>query len=315
MTNSNPTSTSKLLLPTILLALLAVASCVNRADLPKLTAAPVPSPATKIATLPTLLPGATLSPLPAPAPEALAEVAEEDQMVEPAAFSANLDGLSPKVLRTALDAVACARSRGISGRRDRLTVIDYSRPSTEPRLWVLDLKQGKVLFHELVAHGAGSGDNYATQFSNTLDSRQTSLGLFLTESTYEGGNGYSLRLRGLDPGVNDLAEERNIVMHGAWYVSAEHAREHGRLGRSWGCPALPLAEARPVIDAVKGGSFVFASASSGGATFASYKAPKCGAGAGSRPAAVRPGLTGQTVVEAKAAALAPSVEPGKIAQP
>jgi hypothetical protein len=218
--------------------------------------------------------------------------------VEPAAFS-DLNGLSPKVLRTALDAVAGARSRGISGRRDRLTVIDYSRPSTEPRLWVLDLQQGKVLFHELVAHGAGSGDNYATQFSNTMDSRQTSLGLFLTESTYEGGNGYSLRLRGLDPGVNDLAEERNIVMHGAWYVSAEHAREHGRLGRSWGCPALPLTEARPVIDAVKGGSFLFAYAGA----------------QGSRPAAVRPGQTRQTVVEAKAAALAPSVEPGKTAQP
>jgi hypothetical protein len=317
MTNSNPTSARRLLLPTILLALLAVASCVNRADLPKLSgalsAAPVPTPATKIATLPTLLPGATLAPLPAPAPEALAD---EDSTVAPAAFS-DLDGLSPKILRAALDAVACARSRGVSGRRDRLTVIDYSRPSTEPRLWVLDLKQGKVLFHELVAHGAGSGDNYATQFSNTLDSRQTSLGLFLTESTYEGGNGYSLRLRGLDPGVNDLAEERNIVMHGAWYVSAQHAREHGRLGRSWGCPALPLEEARPVIDAVKGGSFVFAYADARGAlreaTFASSPASSSGkCEAGSRPAAVRP--AGPTVVEAKAAALASIAEPA-IAQP
>ncbi len=312
MTKRNPTSARKLLLPTILLALISVASCVNRADLPQvardLTATPAPTP---IATLPTLLPGATLAPLPAPAPEALTD---EDQTVAPAAFS-DLNGLSPKVLRAALDAVACARSRGVAGRRDRLTVIDYSRPSTEPRLWVLDPKQGKVLFHELVAHGAGSGDNYATQFSNTLDSRQTSLGLFLTESTYEGGNGYSLRLRGLDPGVNDLAEERNIVMHGAWYVSAQHAREHGRLGRSWGCPALPLEEARPVIDAVKGGSFVFAYANARGATFASSQAPQCGAGAGSRPAAVRPVRpASQTIVEAKAAALASIVEPAT-AQP
>jgi hypothetical protein len=171
------------------------------------------------------------------------------------------------------------------------------------------LKRGKVLFHELVAHGAGSGDNYATQFSNTMDSRQTSLGLFLTEGTYEGGNGYSLRLRGLDPGVNDQAEERNIVMHGAWYVSAQHAREHGRLGRSWGCPALPQEEARPVIDAVKGGSFVFAYAKSGGAMFASSASggARC---AGSRPAPVR-----QAVVEAKAAALASVTEPVKTAQP
>lgn len=157
----------------------------------------------------------------------------------------------------ALDAVACARARGISGRDDLLTVIDYSLPSTQPRLWVLDLAKGEVLYHELVAHGSGSGDNYATRFSNVNDSKQTSLGLFLTAGTYEGGNGYSLKLRGLDKGINDRAEERHIVMHGAWYVSAEHARRQGRLGRSWGCPALSEASARPVIDLIKGGSFVF----------------------------------------------------------
>ncbi|HEV7515542.1 MAG TPA: murein L,D-transpeptidase catalytic domain family protein, partial [Thermoanaerobaculia bacterium] len=219
---------------------------------------------------------------PVPAPPAAAEPA-----ASAVAFADGTAGMSPKVLRAALDAVAGARSRGISGRKDLLTIIDYSLPSSEPRLWVLDLVHGKVLFHDLVAHGAGSGDNYATRFSNTMDSRQTSLGLFVTEGTYEGGNGYSLRLRGLDPGVNDQAAERNIVMHGAWYVSAEHVREHGRLGRSWGCPALSQETARPVIDAVKGGSFVFAYAK--------------GAGAAS-PA---PG----TVVEAKAAALASSPEP------
>lgn len=157
----------------------------------------------------------------------------------------------------ALDAVACARSRGVSGREDLLTIIDYSLPSTEPRLWVLDLTAGKVLFHELVAHGQRSGENMATRFSNVKDSRQTSLGLFLTGGTYMGGNGYSLKLRGLDAGINDRAEERHIVMHGAWYVSSEHARRQGRLGRSWGCPAVSKASARPVIDTIKGGSFVF----------------------------------------------------------
>jgi hypothetical protein len=166
-------------------------------------------------------------------------------------------GLSPKVLAMALDAVACARARGISGRDDLLTVIDYSLPSTQPRLWVLDLAKGEVLYHELVAHGRGSGDNYATRFSNAMNSHQTSLGLFLTGGTYQGGNGYSLKLQGLDEGVNDRAEERYIVMHGAWYVSAEHARSQGRLGRSWGCPAVSEASARPVIDTIKGGSFVF----------------------------------------------------------
>lgn len=176
---------------------------------------------------------------------------------EPAAFANGAEGLSPAVLRAALDSVAGARARGITGRDDLLTVIDYSLPSTEPRLWVLDLAKGKVLYHELVAHGAGSGDNYATQFSNVNDSRQTSLGLFLTAGTYEGGNGYSLKLRGLDAGINDRAEARHIVMHGAWYVSPQHARSHGRLGRSWGCPALSEQIAPQVIDTIKGGSFVY----------------------------------------------------------
>jgi L,D-transpeptidase catalytic domain len=175
----------------------------------------------------------------------------------PAVLSQGADGLSPKVLAMALDAVSCARARGVSGKSDLLTVIDYSLPSTEPRLWVLDLESGKVLFYELVAHGSGSGDKVPTRFSNVNDSRTTSLGLFLTGDTYEGGNGYSLKLKGLDEGVNDRAEERHIVMHGAWYVSADHARQYGMLGRSWGCPALPAAEAKPVIDTIKGGSFVF----------------------------------------------------------
>jgi hypothetical protein len=174
-----------------------------------------------------------------------------------AAFRGIAD-LSPRALETALEAIEQARSRGIAGRTDLLTLIDYSLPSTSPRLWVLDLAHGQVLFHELVAHGAGSGDNYATRFSNQDESRQSSLGLFLTGDTYEGGNGYSLKLRGLDPGINDLAEARRIVMHGAWYVSAEHAHQYGRLGRSWGCPALSQASAPGVIDAIKGGTFLFA---------------------------------------------------------
>lgn len=167
-------------------------------------------------------------------------------------------GLSPRALAAALDAVSCARSEGVAGRSNLLTLIDYSLPSTEPRLWVLDLEHGTVLFHELVAHGAGSGDNYAVRFSNLDASRQTSLGLFLTGSTYQGGNGYSLRLRGLDPGLNDRAAERMIVMHGAWYVSPEQIRRHGRIGRSWGCPALAKNVAPRVIDRIKEGTFLFA---------------------------------------------------------
>jgi hypothetical protein len=187
---------------------------------------------------------------------------EPSAEIVPAVLARHAEGLSPKVLAMALDAVAAARDRGISGRTDRLTVIDYSLPSTEPRLWVLDLERGKVLFHELVAHGAGSGDKLATHFSNVNDSRATSLGLFLTGDTYEGGNGYSLKLKGLDAGVNDLAESRKIVIHGAWYVSDDHSRQFGMIGRSWGCPAIPLQDAQPVIDAIKGGSFVYSYAAS-----------------------------------------------------
>ncbi|HEY0552699.1 MAG TPA: murein L,D-transpeptidase catalytic domain family protein, partial [Thermoanaerobaculia bacterium] len=192
--------------------------------------------------------------------------AEGNAAIVPAVFAQRAEGLSPKVLATALDAVADARARGISGRSDRLTVIDYSLPSTEPRLWVLDLAKGKVLFHELVAHGAGSGDKFATHFSNVNESRATSLGLFLTGDTYEGGNGYSLKLKGLDAGVNDLAEMRKIVIHGAWYVSNDHSRQFGMIGRSWGCPAIPLQDAQPVIDAIKGGTFVYSYAASSAPT-------------------------------------------------
>lgn len=194
-------------------------------------------------------------------------------------------GLSPKVLAMALDAVACAKARGTSGRVDLLTVIDYSLPSTEPRLWVLDLERGEVLFHELVAHGANSGDNYTTRFSNVVDSRQTSLGLFRTGGTYEGGNGYSLKLHGLNEGLNDRAEARHIVMHGAWYVSPEHARQQGRLGRSWGCPALSEASARTVIDTIKGGSFVFSYSGRDGSfqSFQKASSRTCGGSASPAP--------------------------------
>ncbi|HEY2294433.1 MAG TPA: murein L,D-transpeptidase catalytic domain family protein [Thermoanaerobaculia bacterium] len=220
------------------------------------------APATPAAAAsPAALPAAIYAPAPSGVP-AVAASQEVAATAVPAVFSRGAEGLSPKVLAKALDAVSTARSRGISGKSDRLTVIDYSLPSTQPRLWVLDLAQGKVLFHELVAHGAGSGDKYATRFSNVNDSRATSLGLFLTAGTYEGGNGYSLTLKGLDPGINDQAETRHIVMHGAWYVSEDHARQFGMIGRSWGCPALSQTVAPAVIDAIKGGSFLYAYAGS-----------------------------------------------------
>ena len=114
-----------------------------------------------------------------------------------------------------------------------------------------------MLFHRLVAHGRGSGDNVPTRFSNRDGSLESSLGLFMTQETYVGHNGYSLRLQGLEPGINDHARERTIVMHGAWYVTPEFARAHGRLGRSWGCPALNPEIAHTVIDRIRNGSLLF----------------------------------------------------------
>ena len=169
----------------------------------------------------------------------------------------NAPHMNKNVLQLALNATACAASEGVVGSPDTLTVIDYSRASTIPRFWVLDLATREVLFEELVAHGSGSGDNFPTRFSNDPESHQSSLGLFVTEDSYSGKNGYSLRLRGLEP-ANDKALERAIVIHGAPYVSDESAATLGRLGRSWGCPALRPAVTRDVIDRVKGGSVVFA---------------------------------------------------------
>jgi hypothetical protein len=165
--------------------------------------------------------------------------------------------LNPAVLELALRAARNARARGVEIRSDLLTVIDYTLPSPEPRLWVFDLAQPRLLFKDLVAHGASTGELLSQYFSNRPGSKQTSLGLFLTADTYTGRNGYSLRLLGLEPGVNDRALERAIVIHGADYVSGEFARARGRLGRSWGCPAVSRELARPIIDAIKGGSLVF----------------------------------------------------------
>ncbi len=172
------------------------------------------------------------------------------------ALSSAAPDLDPTVLRLALQAMTCATSQGMPA-SSRLAVIDYSRPSIEPRLWVFDLKRRQLLFHELVAHGRNSGDNLTRHFSNENGSLATSLGLFRTQESYDGSNGYSLRMDGLDPGFNDRARERAIVMHGAPYVNAEVAQALGRLGRSWGCPAVRSGIAKRMIDALKGGQFVF----------------------------------------------------------
>jgi hypothetical protein len=168
-----------------------------------------------------------------------------------------IGNIETDVFEMALNAASCAVRSGAVSAPPTLTVIDYSKPSTERRLWVFDLKAKELVYEELVAHGQGSGANMATEFSNDNESHQTSLGLFVTRDTYVGKNGYSLRLDGLDRGVNDRARERAIVMHGAPYVSEAFVKANGRLGRSWGCPAVSDAVAKKMIDVVKGGGLVF----------------------------------------------------------
>ena len=171
--------------------------------------------------------------------------------------AASIGNIETDVFEMALDAATCAVESGAVKAPETLTVIDYSKPSSERRLWVFDLKAKELVYEELVAHGQGSGANMATKFSNENESHQTSLGLFVTRDTYVGKNGYSLRLDGLDRGVNDRARERAIVMHGAPYVSDAFVKANGRLGRSWGCPAVSDAVAKKLIDVVKGGGLVF----------------------------------------------------------
>lgn len=164
--------------------------------------------------------------------------------------------LSPNVLKLAMSAYDCAQLSGVA-KSKTLTVIDYSLPSTTPRMWVIDVQQNKVLFNSLVAHGQGSGDQVkTTRFSNQNSSHATSLGLFVTGAVYQGKNGYSLKLYGLDKGFNDNAAARAVVVHGAPYVS-ESIADSGRLGRSWGCPAVPQKLAKPIIDTIKDGNLVF----------------------------------------------------------
>ncbi|TBW55187.1 murein L,D-transpeptidase catalytic domain family protein [Marinobacter halodurans] len=164
--------------------------------------------------------------------------------------------LSHKVLQQALQASECAVSHGIRSPK-RLAVIDFSLPSSEKRLWLLDLETGALVLRGLVAHGKNSGMTEATAFSNVEGSFQSSIGLFQAGETYRGRHGYALRLDGLEKGVNDLARQRAIVIHGAEYVAQSWVQRYGRIGRSHGCPAVSNKVIRQVVDNLKGGQLVF----------------------------------------------------------
>lgn len=148
-------------------------------------------------------------------------------------------------------------SQGAVRNEELLTIIDFSLPSSKKRLFVIDMSSGKLLYHTYVAHGRNSGLHTATNFSNNVNSFQSSLGFYVTENTYKGKHGYSLRLDGVEKGINDKALQRGIVMHAAAYVNAKLAAIRGYIGRSQGCPALPPGEYKSIIGKIKDGSCLF----------------------------------------------------------
>ena len=138
-----------------------------------------------------------------------------------------------------------------------LSIVDFSLPSTEKRLWILDMEKNEILYHTYVSHGKNTGGNMATDFSNTPNSLQSSLGFFVTAETYYGKNGLSLFIDGMEEEFNSKARERYVVIHGADYAKEESIKRLGRLGRSYGCPAVPSEVSKEIINTIKGGSALF----------------------------------------------------------
>lgn len=164
--------------------------------------------------------------------------------------------INPEVLELALTAYHHARDEGLD-EQQILTVVDYTKPSTVPRLWTFDLNDDSLLYRSVVTHGSGSGLLFPKRFSNVPGSYESSVGLFLTESVYNGKVGYALRLAGLEHNINDNAESRAIVVHGAKYADPSFLDKYGRLGRSEGCFALPTAIYKPVINTIDEGTLIF----------------------------------------------------------
>ncbi len=173
------------------------------------------------------------------------------------AISAKASNLDKNVLKLSLMAYQKAQQQGIT-QKGILTVIDYSRPSTEKRLWVIDVVNNKVLFNTYVAHGKNSGELNSTSFSNKPNSLKSSFGVFVTDTTYTGHDGYSLHIRGLEHGINDNVYSRSVIFHGAAYVSEAYARARGMMGRSWGCMAVGFDVIHPLINTIKDKTLVFA---------------------------------------------------------
>ncbi len=181
----------------------------------------------------------------------------EDPAINVQKIQQQASELSPEALDLGLAAYQQARKKGLDQKKI-LTIVDYSLPSTKKRLWVIDLKNNKVLYNTWVAHGEQSGDNYATRFSNKNNSRQTSLGAYVTGEPFVGNLGYSMRLYGVTPGFDTNAYDRNIVVHGAWYVGESTIKQYGHLGYTWGCFGINPEVLHPIIQKIQHGTLLLA---------------------------------------------------------
>jgi hypothetical protein len=166
-------------------------------------------------------------------------------------------GLSQEAFSYGMQGFQYLRGNGRLKNDSVIAIVDFSLPSTQKRLFIIDIRNGKLLFNTLVSHGRNSGKLNATSFSNKVNSYKSSLGFYITDNTYVGEHGLSLRLQGTEKGINDNARNRAIVMHGADYVNEGLIDSQGYIGRSLGCPAIPLSVHREVIKAISNGACLF----------------------------------------------------------
>lgn len=227
--------------------------------------ATVSAPVTTLAPVTVVAAVKLRAPVPMPAPrvaEKAAKAAELRLVINQASYiyasmNLNAQGLDPKAFEYAWRGYHNLVKKGVIHKRSVLSICDFSQSSRAKRMYVIDVLHRKLLYRTYVAHGQNSGDEYATSFSNDPDSYKSSLGFYVTMRTYVGHNGLSLKLNGVDPGYNDMALKRQIVLHGSSYVSAKYMQDYGELGTSLGCPALPTAVSGEIIHVVKGGSCLF----------------------------------------------------------
>ena len=169
----------------------------------------------------------------------------------------NVMGLSQQAFQYAMQGFEYLANTGKLANQKIISIVDFSQPSSKKRLFVIDVEQSKILFNTYVAHGMNSGKEFANEFSNFPESNKSSLGFYETTDTYMGKHGYSLHLQGLEKGINDNANRRDIVIHGADYVSESFIQQQGYIGRSQGCPAIPEKLHRPIIEKIKNGTCLF----------------------------------------------------------